>query len=141
MTDFKKLYLDTAPLIYFLEEESLENIKMRQIFLSLSEQIEQVVLSTITCMEYLVKPYRMKDQKAIQSFWAFVEEGEVDVRPVDMRIALKAAEIRAEYKFKAMDSLQLATACVNGCDLFLTNDKQLKQFKEISCVTVEEWKF
>lgn len=141
MTDFRKLYLDTAPLIYFLEEESLENIKMRQIFLSLSEQIEQVVLSTITCMEYLVKPYRMKDQKAIQSFWAFVEEGEVDVRPVDMRIALKAAEIRAEYKFKAMDSLQLATACVNGCDLFLTNDKQLKQFKEISCVTVEEWKF
>ena len=124
-----------------MEEESLENIKMRQIFLSLSEQIEQVVLSTITCMEYLVKPYRMKDQKAIQSFWAFVEEGEVDVRPVDMRIALKAAEIRAEYKFKAMDSLQLATACVNGCDLFLTNDKQLKQFKEISCVTVEEWKF
>lgn len=141
MTDFRKLYLDTAPLIYFLEEESLENMKMRQIFLSLSGQINQVVLSTITCMEYLVKPYRMKDDKAIRSFWAFVEEDEVDVRPVDMAIALKAAEIRAEYKFKAMDSLQLATACKNGCELFLTNDKQLKQFTEIKCVTVEEWEF
>ena len=86
-------------------------------------------------------PYRMKDEKAIQSFWAFVQDAEVDVRPVDMKIALKAAEIRAEYKFKAMDSLQLATACMSGCDLFLTNDKQLKQFKEISCVTVEEWEF
>ena len=141
MTDFKKLCLDTAPLIYFLEEESSENARVRQIFLSLSEQIEQVVLSTITCMEYLVLPYRMKDEKAIQSFWAFVQDAEVDVRPVDMKIALKAAEIRAEYKFKAMDSLQLATACMSGCDLFLTNDKQLKQFKEISCVTVEEWRF
>ena len=103
MTDFKKLYLDTAPLIYFLENEPPEKAKVRQIFLSLSEQIEQVVLSTITCMEYLVKPYRMKDEKAIQSFWHFVRDVEVDLCPVDMKIALKAAEIRAEYKFKAMD--------------------------------------
>ena len=47
--------------------------------------------------------------------------------------------IRAEYKFfKSMDALQLATACINKCDLFLTNDKQLKQFKEIKCVTVDQ---
>ncbi len=37
-----------------------------------------------------------------------------------------------------MDALQLATACIMGCDLFLTNDKQLRQFKEIKCVTVGE---
>ncbi len=37
-----------------------------------------------------------------------------------------------------MDALQLATACLSGCDLFLTNDKQLKQLKEINCITVEE---
>ena len=51
----------------------------------------------------------------------------------------KAAQIRAEYKgFKAMDALQIATACLSGCDLFLTNDKQLKQFKEVKCITVAE---
>ncbi len=38
-----------------------------------------------------------------------------------------------------MDALQLAAACVLGCDLFLTNDKQLRQFKELRCITVEEW--
>ena len=38
-----------------------------------------------------------------------------------------------------MDALQLATACITGCDLFLTNDKQLRQFEEIRCITVEEW--
>ncbi len=37
-----------------------------------------------------------------------------------------------------MDALQLATACLTGCDLFLTNDKQLKQFKEMKCVMVDE---
>lgn len=37
-----------------------------------------------------------------------------------------------------MDALQLAVACQSKCDLFLTNDKQLKQFKEITCITVDE---
>ena len=38
-----------------------------------------------------------------------------------------------------MDSLQLAVAVCTGCDTFLTNDKQLRQFREINCVTVEDW--
>ena len=38
-----------------------------------------------------------------------------------------------------MDTLKLATACINGCDLFLINDKQLRQFKEMKCIIVDEW--
>ena len=64
---------------------------------------------------------------------------DIEIKGIDKAIAEKAAQIRAEYKFfKTMDALQLATACLSGCDLFLTNDKQLKQFKEIDCITVEE---
>lgn len=37
-----------------------------------------------------------------------------------------------------MDALQLAVACLSGCDLFLSNDKQLKQFHEIPCVMIDE---
>lgn len=60
--------------------------------------------------------------------------------PISAKIAETAAKIRAEYRdFKAMDSLQLAAAVVSGCDIFLTNDKQLKQFINIRCVTLEEW--
>ena len=63
----------------------------------------------------------------------------MEIAEVDQEIAKKAAQIRAQYKnFKAMDALQLATACVTGCDLILTNDKQLKQFTEIKCVTVDD---
>ncbi len=47
--------------------------------------------------------------------------------------------IRAEFKdFKSMDALQIGTAIVQGCDLFLTNDKQLRQEKMIRCVTLED---
>lgn len=58
---------------------------------------------------------------------------------INRDIAKKAAKIRAEYKmFKSMDALQLVAATLTGCDLFLTNDKQLKQFADIRCITVDE---
>lgn len=54
----------------------------------------------------------------------------MEIVEVNQEIAKKAAQIRAEYKgFKAMDAIQLAVACLTKCDLFLTNDKQLRQFK------------
>ena len=50
----------------------------------------------------------------------------MEIMEISQEIAKKAAKIRAEYKgFKAMDALQLATACLSECDIFVTNDKQL----------------
>ncbi len=99
------------------------------------------VTSTITITEYLTYPYHEKNFTLINSFYAFVSDMDILIKDIDGRIAEKAAQIRAEYRFfKTMDALQLATACIMGCDLFLTNDKQLKQFKDIKCVTVDELK-
>lgn len=73
-------------------------------------------------------------------FFEFINDYDITLTGINMKIATKAAAIRAQYKdFKAMDALQLATAIISGCDVFLTNDKQLHQFKEVKCVTVEEW--
>lgn len=63
----------------------------------------------------------------------------MDIVEINQEVAKKAVQIRADYKgFKAIDVLQLAVACLSARDLFLTNDKQLKRFKEIECITVEE---
>lgn len=98
-----------------------------------------LVTSTVTVTEYLTYPYQQRNLKAVNDFYAFIEGMDIELRSIDKEIAGKAARIRAEFKFfKTMDALQLATACLSGCDLFLTNDKQLKQFKEIKCITVEE---
>lgn len=95
--------------------------------------------STITITEYFVVPYRKQELSCISSFQRLVETLDIEITEIDQEIAKKAARIRAEYKnFKAMDALQLATAVVSGCDLFLTNDKQLKQYTEIKCITVDE---
>ena len=98
-----------------------------------------MVTSVITVEEYKVFPYRTGKHEYIASFERLLDALDIDVVSINKVIAEKAALIRAEYKaFKAMDALQLATARITACDLFLTNDKQLRQFEEIKCITVEE---
>lgn len=99
-----------------------------------------IVSSVITCSEYLVYPYRTDNQEKIDVFFEFTDACGIDLLSISVDIAKAAARIRADYPgFKAMDSLQLAVAIDAGCDVFLTNDKQLRQFRELRCVTVEEW--
>lgn len=142
MTDFKKAFVDTAPFIYFIEKD-INNPqyyeKVKCFFKDGYDNDKKFVSSVITVEEYFVFPYRNKSYSYIDMFNRLVETTDMEIVEINQEIAKKAAQIRAEYKgFKAMDALQLAVACLSGCDLFLTNDKQLKQFKEIRCITVEE---
>ena len=140
MNGFKKIFFDTSPLIYFLDANSIFKSKMDNIFYEILNNEIQFVTSAVTVEEFLVFPYRNEDDSAIESFWTFINEGNVNVIKIDNAIAIEAAKIRAEYRhIKTADALQLAAAVCSGCDVFLTNDKQLKQFEKISCVTVDEW--
>ncbi len=135
-----KIFVDTSPIIYLLDEKSPLRPKAEQIFSRVLNAQDKLVTSTITCMEYLVFPYRTNNEPAINIFWKFLADCGVYVHTIDRLTAVKAAQIRARYPyFKTADSLQLATACVSGCNLFLTNDKQLRQFNEIACVILEEF--
>lgn len=137
MTDFKKVFLDTAPIVYYLENNEMYYSVMKRFWKSFESC--DYVTSAVTVTEYLTYPYQQNEIKLINDFNAFMDGMEINIKSIDREIAEKAAKIRAEYKFfKTMDALQLATACLSGCDLVLTNDKQLKQFKEIKCLTVEE---
>lgn len=142
MTDYNKVFLDTAPFIYFIEKDSNNPQyfnNMKQFFEEGYRENKEFLISVITMAEYFVFPYRNEKMSYIDSFHRLVDTLDMEIAEVDQEIAKKAAQIRAQYKnFKAMDALQLATACVTGCDLFLTNDKQLKQFAEIKCVTVDD---
>ena len=142
MIDYRKAFVDTAPFIYFIEK-NVNNPqyydKVKNFFRNGYDKNKKFVTSVITMEEYFVFPYRNNNYSLIAMFQRLVAMTDMEIVEINQEIAKKAAQIRAEYKnFKAMDALQLATACVMGCDLFLTNDKQLRQFKEITCITVDE---
>ncbi|MBR3624200.1 MAG: PIN domain-containing protein [Selenomonadaceae bacterium] len=140
MNAYSKVFIDTAPLVYFLQKNANFFAKSKEIFLNLDDMGAILALSDITITEYSVFPYKNNRIDLIYTLNNFIEKSKADVLHTTRKVADKAAKIRAEYPFfKTMDSLQLAFASVNDCDLFLTNDKQLRQFKELNCVTVEEF--
>lgn len=140
MTEYKKVFLDTTPLIYFLDDDIHFGLKTRQIFEEILYNDRLLLTSVLTCMEYLVHPYRTNNQAKIKACADFLNDCHIPVLSINLEIATRAAQIRAAYKdFKSLDALQLATACVYGCDAFLTNDKQLRRFREIHCLTIDDW--
>ena len=138
MTDFKRVYVDTSPFIYYLENSALYMDKMKHFFEICLDKNIQIVTSVITVEEYLVFPYASGKVEFIENFKRFIEYMNINVINIDSRIAEHAAKIRSRNKyFKAMDALQIAAAIASGCDMFFTNDKQLRQEKELPCMTID----
>ena len=136
MTDFKRVFIDTAPIIYFLENSSIYMESMKKFFTRCMKEHIQIVTSTLTIEEYLVSPYSKGKLEYVDNFKRFIE-----YMNIESSIAEQGAKIRGQYKnFKAMDALQIATSIVKKCDMFFTNDKQLRQEKELPCMTMEDIK-
>ena len=139
MTDFKRVFVDTAPIIYFLENSSLYMKAMGNFFAKCKKEHIQIVTSTLTIEEYLVSSYSNGKMEYVDNFKKFIEYMNIEVVDIDSVIAEQGAKIRGKYKsFKAMDALQIATAIIKKCDMFFTNDKQLRQEKELPCMTMED---
>ena len=139
MTEYKRVFVDTAPFIYCLESSPQYLDVIKSFFAKCLEEERELVTSAITIEEYLVYPYSEDKKELIDNFKRFVDYMNIVVVDIDSVIAEQAAKIRAQYKsFRAMDALQIATAIVSGCDMFLTNDKQLKQEIELPCMTIDD---
>lgn len=139
MTEFKRVYIDTSPIIYYLENSALYMDKMKRFFELCLDNNIQIVTSTITIEEYLVFPYASGKLELVDNFKRFIRYMNIKIVDINDEVAEQAAKIRGQFKsFKAMDSLQFAAAIVSKCDMFFTNDKQLRQEKSLPCMTMED---
>lgn len=139
MTEFEKVFIDTAPYIYLLEKNDLFMEKTENFFKYCISNQKHLYTSAITIKEFSVGPYKEADRKLIEDFRAFLKDTHTSILRIDEDIADEAAMIRSRYTgFKAMDALQLASAKISECDLFLTNDRQLRQYDDIKVFTIDD---
>lgn len=140
MNEIKRVFLDTAPVIYYVQRNEFFFEKVKEIFIRLRKMNAQFVSSDITTAEACVYPYRFGKNDWLDAFDNLIKDAPVEIIHTSDEIARKTARIRALYQsFKTMDSIQLATAVVGECDLFLTNDKRLCQFQDLRCLTIDDF--
>ena len=58
MTEYNRIFLDTSPIIYLLDEDVNFGEKVEHIFDEILENEKKMITSVITCTEYLSHPYR-----------------------------------------------------------------------------------
>lgn len=137
MTEIKKVFFDTNPIIYRLEDEAAFGKKVKKLMEIYAECY--FTTSTVTVTEYLTGPFRNNDAEKESDFKNMISDFKFEVIPIDWNIAEEAARIRGKYNsFKTMDALQLAAAKLSGCDLFVSNDLQLKQYEDVKVMIVDE---
>lgn len=135
----KVVFLDTAPLIYFIEKNSRYLDVVKPVIELIVSQQAKGMTSTITLLEVLVLPLREGNKKLAEKYKTILlSSNDLETCEISNTISERAAIIRAKYGFKTPDSLQLATAIVRKADYFLTNDIALKQANEIKVIVLEE---
>ncbi len=133
----KTIFLDTAPLIYFIEAKAPYFSKILPLFTANDQGEFQFITSTLTLEEVLVMPFREPDL-ILQYERALSQAPYIQMYDIDGKVAKKAAELRATHQIKTPDALQLATAIIYQADYFLSNDRKLRKVEEIAVLTLDD---
>ncbi|MGB1286970.1 MAG: type II toxin-antitoxin system VapC family toxin [Aggregatilineales bacterium] len=134
-----RLYVETAPFIYYLESYPVFLEKMRYVFTRLDAGDFDIFTCPVTLTETLVKPVKDIDDVLVEQYKdVFFRTEGIAVLPMSANAGEIAAELRAKYGLKTPDALHIASAIDSDCDAFLTNDKALKRVTEIRVLVLDD---
>jgi predicted nucleic acid-binding protein len=133
-----RLFLDTAPVIYYVEGNPQYLPLVETVFDRLDDGALAGVTSPITLAECLVLPYRVDQPEVRRAFVEVLTGGNTLFVPIDQAIADRASELRAQYNLTLTDAFQIAAALATRCDAFLTNDASLKRVVELDVIVLDE---
>jgi predicted nucleic acid-binding protein len=135
----RRLYVETAPLIYYVEENPAFIAKMDAIMEAVEETPIEAVSSVITLTEVLTQPLKPGNAKLVQEYRdILLNSGDFHLLPITSQIANAAADLRARYNLRTPDALHIAAAIDAGCETFLTNDTGIKRVTEIAIWVLDE---
>ena len=96
--NFEKLFLDTAPIVYYLDVDERYAWKVRDLLSLALNGGKAVLTSVITATEYLTHPYRNGTEGKVAAFFRFAANAQIPLIPIDIEIAERAARIRRAAK-------------------------------------------
>jgi predicted nucleic acid-binding protein len=119
-----RIFWDTNLFIYLLEGEEPHHGQAVNLRKAMLARGDQLVTSTLTLGEVLVKPAEAGDQGLYRKYEEMINRVALVV-PFDRREAKIYAKLRSDRSIKGPDAIQLSCAAAAGVDLFITNDARL----------------
>lgn len=119
-----RIFWDTNIFIYLLEDYGPLSQRVIKLHESMAARGDELVTSTLTLGEVLVKPLE-KGDAALYRRYADEIPAKSKLVPFDEDAAKIYAALRADRSIKSPDAIQLACAARASVDLFITNDARL----------------
>ena len=90
------------------------------------------VTSVLTLMEIAVKPLQMGRPDVAEEYEVLLANyPNLVIAAIDRPTARRAAELRAEYRLRPADALQVAACLEQGATAFLSNDRELRRITDL----------
>lgn len=125
--------VDTAPFIYLLEAHPQFAEQFVGLFEAAAAGEITIALSTVTLAEVLTGPFKVGQTTLAKRYEKALSH--YNVIPVSIPIAALAAQLRAQYRLKLPDAIQLATALDIGAAAFVTHDRDFSAVTGIDILT------
>jgi predicted nucleic acid-binding protein len=123
--------LDTNIIIYLIEQTPGWGPRATARINALRASGDRIAVSDLVRLECRVKPMATNDLLTLADFDKFFATADL-LLPLTTAVCDRATTIRARYRFKLGDALNLAAAVEAHCDTFLTNDGRLSRFPDIT---------
>lgn len=135
------LGLDTMCFIYQFQDNPRYATFTNILFELLEKNKIQAVTSTVSVVEVFIQPENLEDAMIIYEYeQVFQLLPNLEILPIDWHLARLAAKLRATYGgIRTPDALQLSAPLLKTYSAFITNDKRLKQVKEIKMLILEDY--
>ncbi|MBV9237287.1 MAG: type II toxin-antitoxin system VapC family toxin [Xanthobacteraceae bacterium] len=132
--------LDTALVIYLIEENQLFSAVIAPLFEAADAGELELVVSALTLLEVLVVPYRAGNIALAERYEAVLTRSRgmrmIDLTREHMRLA---AQLRAASSVATPDALQLATCLASRCSAFVTNDRRLPSIPGLRIIQLRDY--
>jgi predicted nucleic acid-binding protein len=120
-----RIFWDSNLFIYLFENNPEYAQAVEDLWKKMLQRRDQLMTSTLTLGEVLVKPTTMGDYSLCDRYHKILNTSAVII-PFDQKTARRYAMVRSKTSVKGPDAFQLACASEAGVDLFVTNDNHLK---------------
>ena len=129
--------LDTAVFIYHLEAHPIYQPLTQELLAGVESGQWPAVTSTVTLMELTVRPWQLAQAPIAREYETLlVHFPHLTVYDMTRDVARRAAQLRAQYRLRPADAIQLATALIHNATAFVTNDRHLVRLSALLDVVV-----
>ncbi len=121
--------VDSAPIIYVLESRPKLAERFAPLLIRQERGEVTTAVSTVTIAEVLTGPFAAGEEALARRYRAILESWQV----VDFtsEIAESAARLRAQYRLRLPDAIQLASALAINADALVTHDRDFGKVRGI----------